>query len=162
MKQLTAEQQKLVEDNLKLVYSVIHKCYPTYSCDEDLAQCGMLGLCRAAMNWDSTKSTFGTYAFQCIKNAIGKEFRIRNKHNQCVSLDTPIAEDLTIGDMIADNEEVMTDYGFLKELTADEKLVFGLRAKGYTVEDIMACTYFNRRKVLRNMRTARAKYHRYN
>lgn len=78
---------KLIEDNMNLVYYIIHKYYPTYRNDEDLKQVGMLGLCKAADTWDGVSSKFSTYAFKCIVNTIRVELRNRSYIIPHISLD---------------------------------------------------------------------------
>lgn len=161
-KEMNDAQRKLVEDNLKLVYHVVSKQYPTFVNDEDIIQSGTLGLCNAALNWDENKSAFSTYACRCIQNAIRAELRERQPHMETLSLDCPIGEDLTLGDTIADDGEAMVDYTFLQTLTPDERLVFELRVKGCDVAEIEQFTGFNHRKVLQLIRIAQIKYRRYN
>lgn len=67
-------RKALIEDNMKLVYFIINRYYPTFSNNEDIIQCGMLGLCQAARTWDESKSAFSTYASQAILNEIRREF----------------------------------------------------------------------------------------
>lgn len=157
-------QQKLAEDNLNLVHHVIWKYYPSFRYDEDLTSCANIGLCKAAMTWDSTKSKFTTYACSCIRNAIRLELRSRQHTIETISIDTPIEENLTIEDTIADDCGIpkVIDYSFINELSPSEKVVFNLRKQGYTVEEIETVTGYNRRKVLRCIRLAKAKYRKLN
>ena len=66
--------KELIADNLRLVYHIVHEHYPTFKNDEDIVQCGMVGLCKAANTWDANKGVFSTYACKCIRNEINKEF----------------------------------------------------------------------------------------
>lgn len=77
---------KLIKDNIPLVYHIINKYYPTYTKDEDIIQAGMLGLVKASKNYSNQKSKFSTYAGVCIRNEIVNELRYRQKHS-AVSLD---------------------------------------------------------------------------
>ena len=100
-------KNKLIEDNMSLVYFIINKYYPTYITDEDIVQAGMLGLCKAGDTWNEDKGAFSTYAAICIRNNIRMEFRGRGKHQGVLSLDyeLPETEDgaiITLGDMVAD------------------------------------------------------------
>ena len=81
------DQTKLIEDNIKLVYFVVNKHYPTYIGDEDIIQTGMIGLCKAAQNFDESKGTFSTFACKCIQNEIRIELRARSKQIPTLSLD---------------------------------------------------------------------------
>lgn len=135
-------KQRLIEDNLKLVYHVVHRDYPTYVNDEDIIQCGMLGLCKAVEKWDETKSKFSTFACKCIKNEIMNEFRKRAKHQGILSLDYEVngedGEKCTFGDMIVSDEDV----GYVdltidhRRLTKREQEICELCKQGMTFEDI--------------------------
>lgn len=160
-------QQKLAAENMKLVHHVVWKYYPTFGNDDEIISCATLGLCKATLTWDESKSKFNTYACSCIRNAIRMELRSRKKQVETISIDTPIdtpEDNLTIGDMIADatSEPRLIDYSFLKTLTDAERVVYDLRKKGCSIEEIQSITGFNYRKVLRLIRLSRRKFHRYN
>jgi RNA polymerase sporulation-specific sigma factor len=157
-------QQKLVEDNLKLVYHVVSKHFPTFKYDEDIISIGTMGLCNAALTWKEGKSAFSTYAYKCIRNAIRNEFRSRKHSIEVISLETPISDELTLADTIAeeDDEPHVVDYSFVTHLTKSEKLIYELRSNGYSVEEIEQLTGYSHRKVLQLMRLAKAKYRKCN
>lgn len=100
----------LIEDNIKLVYFIINKYYPTWVNDEDIIQTGMLGLCKAAENWDESVSTFSTYASKCICNEIRAEFKRRKRHSGVYSLDYEMTnsegESTSFGDIQVGDEDV--------------------------------------------------------
>ena len=96
-------EDKLIEDNMKLVYYVINKYYPTYMYDEDVIQEGMLGLCQAANTYDSSKTKFSTYAFHCIRNRLKYYLRCQSKHSGLLSLDFDVkCDDGNGGDSFID------------------------------------------------------------
>lgn len=65
---LSEEQQKLAEDNIKLVFYVINK-YEFMSHDE--VDLGYIGLCEAALTYNRSYGVkFSTYAIRCIFNEI--------------------------------------------------------------------------------------------
>lgn len=136
------ELQQLAEDNMNLVYSIIHRYYPNSVNDEDIIQSGMMGLCYAVNTYDESKSKFSTYAFRCICNAINKEFYSRKKYKNQLSLDYDVVgEDGHPGkfsDYYIGKEDV--DYvdleGFYNSLTQTEKEVFNLRQSVGTVAEI--------------------------
>ena len=105
--------EKLITENMKLVYYLVNRYYPTYSHDEDLIQIGMIGLCLAADKWDSTKSKFTTYASKVILNEIRAEFRRRNRQLKTVSLDAMTAgedcEDISFYDVLPGDTDVNYD-----------------------------------------------------
>ena len=134
--------QQLVEDNIKLVYSLVSKEYPTYLKDEDVIQCGMLGLCKAAERWEEAKGKFSTFATWCIRNEIRQELRSRSKHKGVLSLDYEVdggnGERVTFGDCIAGEEDVCyidTDIN-VSLLTPKEIKVFDLLQTGMSCSDV--------------------------
>lgn len=98
-------QQKLVEDNIRLVYDQAHKRGIT---DEDLIQEGMIGLCNAARFYNPEFGVkFSTYAVSYIWAALfgtysDKKYR-KNASKTC-SLDDP---DLNIQPQSYDAEECL-------------------------------------------------------
>lgn len=63
---MTAKQEKLVTDNVNLVYQITqnYRNRPNY---EDIVAEGMLGLCVAASNFDEIRgNNFSTYAYMTI------------------------------------------------------------------------------------------------
>lgn len=135
-------RKELVENNIKLVYYLIHKHYPTYSRDEDLAQVGMIGLCKAANRWDSSKASFSTYASRIILNEIREEFRRRKRAVNTVSLYSTLGSDeteCTFVDVLPGDDDI--DYFSLDEFLdtlSDEKdkETVDILAYGGTCEDV--------------------------
>lgn len=133
-------RDELITENMNLVYSLINKEFPTYIGDEDLIQCGMVGLCKAADKWDESKSEFSTFAWRCIRHEILHEFRSRKKHYGVLSLDYEIDDGdggkATFGDGIIGEEDI--DYvdtkDFLTKLTPVQKQVFLWKQQG--IKDI--------------------------
>lgn len=61
---MTPEQQKLVLDNDRIVYSTLKRFnIPSYEYN-DYKQEGLLALCRAAVNFNPEIGKFSTYAFR--------------------------------------------------------------------------------------------------
>lgn len=79
-KRLTPEQQQLVLDNIKLTswavgydrWRVLVASYPT---KQDAQADACLALCRAARDYDPTKSKFSTYANRVIKHQFLTQFQ---------------------------------------------------------------------------------------
>lgn len=135
--------QKLVEDNMNLVYFLINRYYPNFIQDEDLAQCGMIGLCNAANKFDETRGIeFSTFAASCILNEICKEFRRRKRHNGVISLEYNLFNDdgelKTLGDCIIGEEDV--DFfdcdDFYEKLSPEDKMIVDLRRIGLKNREI--------------------------
>ena len=161
-------KQQLIEDNMGLVYGLVHREYPTYSNDEDIIQCGMLGLCVAAEKWDESKSAFSTFATICIRSSIQYEFRKRAKYKDDLSLDAelPTRHDTgnidisTYKDLIVGDEDVTYfDIGIdLKKLTEREREIARLLLTGMTQADVAKRLGVSRQyvgKVTRKIRTLR-------
>lgn len=139
---MTEKQKKLVEDNMKLVYFVLHKYYPAYAYDEDIAQIGMLGLCKAATTFDEMKGKFSTYAFRVIKNEIGMEFRRRRNLPQTISLNYEIEgpdgdHSELINSIVGDNDVDYFDFkAFYVRLAATDKAIVDARMNGQNQKKI--------------------------
>ena len=117
---LNVEQQKLVDENEKLVYYLIaRKCEVEPRDYDDVCQLGMMGLCKApsTFNPDLNKK-FSTYASKCILNEIRMFYRKENKvRAKCISIDEPIDADSedrpkersTFAEMMADSHDYYED-----------------------------------------------------
>jgi RNA polymerase sporulation-specific sigma factor len=135
-------KQQLIEDNMKLVYHIVNRQYPTYMADEDIIQTGMVGLCKAAESWNKEKGEFSTFACRCIQNEIINEFRSRKKHQGILSLDYEIdcgdGEKTTFGDFCVGDEDVQyvnIEYATDK-LTPREKEVIALKHRGMNIVEV--------------------------
>lgn len=89
MGQETKEKSRddLIVENMPLVYFCLNKYYPSFRNDEDLVQCGMIGLIEAVDNRDNAKHKFSTYAMSIIRNHMAKELKRRVEEPKTVSLD---------------------------------------------------------------------------
>lgn len=154
-------KQQLIEDNMNLVYHLISKEYPTYLHDEDIVQCGMLGLCKAAEKWDEKKSKFSTFASFCIRSEIQTEFRNRAKHQGTLSLDYEVDNDgekTTFGDFIVGEEDVAyVDFGVdMNSLNQKEQLIAELLTNGVNQEDIVSRLGVSKQAVWKTIRKIKA------
>lgn len=84
MEKLTKEQQKLVEDNIKLIYFCLKK-YDRNPNDDDWYGAAAEGLCRAAMWYEPDKGEFSSYATKCIFRSMSKEYANSKKQVETVS-----------------------------------------------------------------------------
>ena len=73
------EIEQAVVDNQNLVRFAINRYFPSLRDDEDIFQVGWIGLWRACIGYDSSRSKFSTYAVRCIINEIRVELRNRAK-----------------------------------------------------------------------------------
>ncbi len=132
--------------------------------DEDIIQCGMLGLCKAAEKWDESKSKFSTFAMFSIRSAIKDEFRRRAKHLGILSLDYEIkngdttCDFVTLGDLIVGDEDVSYfDIGVdLTRLNEKEKKITELLPTGMTQADIARELGVSKQYVNKTVRKIRA------
>lgn len=152
---------KLIEDNMNLVYYIVSHQYPTFIRDEDVIQSGMEGLCKAANSYNPEKGLFSTYAGRCIRNEINREFIKRKPFSQTVSLDSHISEEGTLEDVLVGEDDVGYIEDFYDELTDDELEVITLYNRGYTsgeISEILNMTVDKVRKLLRVVKIKRGKY----
>lgn len=90
----TAEQERLVVENKRLVHFIAKRYYQQNMEHEDFAQVGMIGLIKASRIFDAKKGyKFSTIAGKCIEGEIIKS--IRKKRVQAVSLNEAFSEDST-------------------------------------------------------------------
>lgn len=155
------EQQKLVTDNMTLVHFLINRYYPTFNGNEDVVQTGMVGLCKAAKSWDSSKSTFPTYASNCILNEIKNYFRKNIETQPSLSLDYEYEGGAMLSEVIEGDVDVNSTFElteFLGKEKEKNKLVLSLYAQGYTTQEISEMTGIGIRGVARIKRLIRKKW----
>ena len=109
------EQEKLVLENLGLVYYMVNKLGVAPNNYEDIVSIGTIGLIKAASTFEKSKNIkFATYAARCINNEIFMYFRKENKNANNLLMDDPIANDkdgneITIGETIEDSSSNFMD-----------------------------------------------------
>ena len=154
---------KLVEDNIKLVYYIVSREYPTYLHDEDIIQSGMVGLCKAAKAWNE-QGQFSTYAGKCIRNEIKREFIKRKPHYKNISLETKVGEDSTLADLLVGDDDVgyIDSDSFVEILTRDEQDVLRMHSNGYLTNEIgetFGWSVQKVQKILRQIKCKRRKFY---
>ena len=156
--------QNLITNNMKLVYFIISREYPTYLHDDDIVQSGMLGLCKAAESYDETKSKFSTYAGRCIRNEINQEFIRRKAHSKNISLETKLNEDITIGDILIGEDEMpyLDNETFYHQLSGLEKEFLTKYTMGYSPDEIANSCDCNVQKVRKVLRFIKYKWREFN
>lgn len=133
------EQEKLVIDNMTLVHFIISKYYPTFCGNEDVIQSGMVGLCKAANTWKSSKSTFSTYASKCILNEIKRYFREIITIEQSLSLEYEYEGGMTLSEAIEGDGDVESTFEFKEFMESEDettRLIVALLAQGYNSKEI--------------------------
>lgn len=170
------DRQKLVEENIKLVYEVAHKykylCCTTIDFD-DLVSIGYIGLVKASKSYDANKNIkFSTLAFVCIKNEILREFvnkQYRFNDTNTVSLNTTFQpkhdiDCIELQELIPDDK--MEDYlenldnkilidSIYEKCTDKEKRVIDLYLEGYSLKDIsikLGCHWATVSKIISNLK----------
>lgn len=110
---MTKEQQKLIEENHNVIYSVLNKLNVSV---EDYYDIGAIGMCEAAINYDKNKNIeFPLYAFIQVKYAILNAKRYENQicrnTNSNIYGDTCIlgTDTLNLWDTISKQEDSIED-----------------------------------------------------
>lgn len=110
-----AARTKLIEHNLRLVAHIVKKYQNSNIEQEDLISIGTVGLIKAVSTYKGNKGIkLATYASRCIENEILMCFRGLKKTAQDVHISDPIDTDsdgnsLTLGDILADNVDIIDD-----------------------------------------------------
>lgn len=170
------DRQKLVEENMKLVYEVAHKyknlCCTTIDFD-DLVSIGSIGLIKASKIYDDTKNIkFSTLAFTCIKNSILREF-VNKQYNfnssNTISLNTELSNNVfqkstELQDIIPDDRmdkyfdnldnKILID-SIYEKCNDNEKKVIDLYLEGYSLKEIsikLKCHWATVSRMITNLR----------
>jgi len=144
---LTAEQQRLVEDNLGLVVTVLNDCVADhhnhgYLTNDDFIQLGRIGLCKAASTYNPNGAAqFSTYAYILIRNEIYRELEkssIRMKRATIVDPDDAIFKHSSTG-QVADSD--LVERLSVLAATSSETVSKGIRAlqlqvQGFSCQEI--------------------------
>lgn len=157
---LTEEQKRLVEDNIKIVYSCLKSAGYTDS-PKDLEQEAMLALCIAAINYDDSKGQFSTYAFACVsakirtvcaksglwsatrkfgKGKMYEGFRVDSLNRQIPGNDDEVELIEVIPSVSPTPEDIVIAKfqlsSMLAKLSDTDKSIVLLRLQGYTFREI--------------------------
>lgn len=98
------ERNKLVEENINLVYYVVNRYFNNYGDKEEFISEGSIGLIRAAEKYDKTKKIkFSTFACRCIYNEISRYLYVQNYDCRRANIDA-----LSIDKKMYDNNETLT------------------------------------------------------
>lgn len=145
---LNEKQKNLVEEN----YNLIYKYAKDHKLDiEEFSGLLSIGLCKAALNYDSDKTKFSTFAFGCMGNEVSNYLRKINackylRHDEVYSMeafdenyDSPISETL----LMVSSENIEREYifkaKFQKEydkLKDQVKNIVVLKYRGYTNNEV--------------------------
>lgn len=163
---LTAEQRKLVEDNIKLAYWYVNTKIRVADSAleyEDWVQVCCVGLMRAAQRWVPERGKFSTYATQVMHTAVSHELRMQNTQSrnpvlQTISLDKMYDPNGRHGDMDGGREcapgvnlasAIAAPDGSHEDPIKNPELAEFLRAAINSDETLHA--YFEERKTMREI-----------
>lgn len=109
--QLTEEQQRIVEENIKLVYYYADKFVGVCPLEkEEIEAVMMLGLCKAVATYQPGKSQLSTYATRCMRNELFMRLRQEKKWRRQLYLsDIAIRADKTDDDENASYDAFLYD-----------------------------------------------------
>lgn len=160
---MTEEQKKLVEDNHKLIYFMLHK----YNLDiEEYYDIFALALCNAAINYDTNRGTaFSTYAASAMKGAFLHNIRkskAQCRSGNCISIDEVIYNDgtkdlITLEDMLSNrldafDESILIDFTKLNDRVRE---ILWLSYCGYTQREIADIFGIGQPQVSRELKKAK-------
>ena len=173
--QLSNKQKALVAENHNLIYGYAHK----YNINvEEYYDVLAIGLCMAALSYNSNKGAFSTHAYMmmrkqmyyqisyehCKKRDINKLDKMSDAEEICSY--KPIAKTVQLEDEVIGNIEANAIMKYLKENLTDFRYkVITLLIKGYKQRDICRELDAKRQRVSLAVRTARElinEYYEYN
>ncbi|TCL65875.1 RNA polymerase sigma factor (sigma-70 family) [Hydrogenispora ethanolica] len=136
---LTSEQRKRVEDNIRLVWHVMHRYYPGLVSDEDAFQEGCIGLCNAAARFKLENGVaFSTFAVPCIRTRVSKYLK-RKYRDQCESLDVESPADDSIADPVTFIEMLPSNTDIENQVLSGITIKAGMAKLDKTQKKIMSC-----------------------
>lgn len=122
--------EDLVLNNMKLAYSTAWKMRDTGIEMDDLQSLALLGLVKAARDYDEKRGyKFSNLAITIMRNEILQEVRRQRKQRNQVSLNSPIVDGLfTLGDVLEDKQNGFAEaemQALIEELEENEKRLSG-------------------------------------
>lgn len=166
---LNNKQQKLVEDNHKLIYFFLNK--HKLSIDKWYDVCA-IALCKAALKYKEETSKFSTYALTCLHHAVYFEKRTSNAQKRIpefsvISFDEELkteSGEMTLLNIV--DSHAINPYDFIsnidiqnlinKENTTMRKILY-LSSLGYTQTDISKVLHISQPHVSRLINKFKAK-----
>lgn len=175
---LTEKQQKMVEDNMGLVHSVINKNWKTHSdLRDDFTQEGYAGLSRAVQMYDESKGKFSTIAYHYINGYILRYFTYNEtsdfkvtegnyreaRVDRALRFEQPLRYEgegkSYLGDTIADGKDYIEEFEHNYSLKQDFKHIFQCISE----EDYaFLINYITQKKEPRKTKEHMANYRKYN
>lgn len=150
------DPDRTIRENERLIYYIIRNKLNRNDLvyDEDIVQCGRIGIYKAWKSYDPTKGKWSTYMTRCITNEIFMEFRRRRNSNnkfyedcerlnriiddgkggECELQDFLAFEDSSFDDVISDDEAKWNE--IYNSLSLREQNIIHWLDLNYTQSDI--------------------------
>lgn len=128
-KVLNERQQKIVEDNVNLVYCIVNRYFDG---NEDLYDLGMIGLVEAVLNFDESRGvSLSTYAWKVIYNKVLLYLRNDKNPKDTISLDRDFEDAILVqqckneemDENLIEDEEKALLYTALSKLSERERYI---------------------------------------
>lgn len=158
---LTAEQQKIVEDNINLVYSIAHK-YHNQRLFDDMIQEGCIGLIKAVERFDTNLGIkFSTFAYYYISGYINMFLRrdcVIKPVTRQAKVDMPdiceLPENVAFEENY-DNIDTFICNDIFNAISDFQKFILVMLKEGFTQEDIAAATGKTQCKISQELQAVR-------
>ena len=153
---MTAEQQKLVEENVGLVYYYVYAKLKMQ--DEDLIQDGMVGLCVAADRYkDADKNKFKKFAMRYISGYIKNSLNKRSKIAESLCLEQVLKKECYDGEKILQENAHCSALieSLQEELSERYKNIPDLLLDGYTQTEVASILGVPRQRVYEKVKAMR-------
>lgn len=167
---MTDEQKQFVSDNHNLIYSFLKKHGLDVEENYDLAA---IGLCKAVITYNNTKSSFSNYAYKCMFNEVFYEqrkklYKSKIPENIIYSYNREIDgedDEIDLLYFIADKTDVANDAiskifyeNRLSKLTDRDQLIIQMTVNGYSQKEISKKIGISQSQVSRIIRGIVKKY----
>lgn len=154
---MTNEQERIVLENENLIYMVLKK-YHLYAKCEEFYDLGMIGLCKGARTYDSTRNIkLSTYLSKCIANEILQYLRKKRPETVSLDINLNVDEKLTLESVTKDESiDIERDLikkadferinNIIKSLPENERLIINylFNINGYDkMTQMEVAEYFN-------------------
>ncbi len=154
------EQIKLIEENEKLVYSIINTYYPTLAKDDDAKQIGLIGLWKATTLYNPERGKFTTYAGVAIR-----------RHLTAYMTSIARGFNITMSSLTIEDDDDEVDSGILTPaplrpiwvgpplntlLTARQMMILRMRKDEWDYRSIAAQVGVSRTTVMNEMHTIKS------
>lgn len=104
--QLSADDtERMIMDNMGLVYDILRKQFAQHRYDEEYIQAGRIQLWIAIKNYDEVvgkgMKAFSSYAHTSIYRAISRYHALKYRgFDKLLSMETPVTDEFTLGDLL--------------------------------------------------------------